>query len=99
MKKNTKIIILLCSLIILITSTFLILFWASPKIKEINIKKKINKNNTKTITILIHNPFNKKIKCAIHKEKETDDKDWITANNNKCSFNVNEGKYYISIKD
>lgn len=71
------------------------------KVKSINISDYINDDNTKTIEIEIHNPLNKKLSCIISENEELSENDtqWINEYENKCTFNVNAGKFYIFIKD
>ena len=65
-----------------ITSIFLIIIVLSigiinfiiagtPRIKTLKVNDKINEDYTKTITLTIHNPFDKNVKCAIETSSKT----------------------------
>ncbi len=102
--KNNKLIIT-SFLIIIIILIFIgitgFITTTKIKVKTIQISEIINEDNTKTIEIEIHNPLKKKIYCLIN-ENETvskNDENWVEEKEDKCSFNVNAGKYYIHIKD
>lgn len=70
------------------------------KIENININETLNEDNTKTITIEINNPLNKKFKCAINNSKDINsDLEWKEIKNNKCEFNVTAGNYYFFLKN
>ena len=104
MKNSNKLIILSISIMILITMTIGvlgILHLGIIKIESISISDIINEDNTKTIQIEIHNLFEKEVSCAITDKEELIENEifWVKAHNNKCSFNVNAGNYYIYIKD
>ena len=43
------------------------------KIKSVNISDEINGDNTRTITMEIHNPFQMPVQCAISEKEEVSD--------------------------
>ena len=98
--KLKKIIMFLLPLFFLLGLTTFIIIYGSPKIKSVNISSDINGDNTRTITMTIHNPFQMPVQCAIsEKEEVSDELKWIKSYDNKCTFNVNSGSYYLFIKD
>lgn len=98
--KLKKTILSLLPLIFLSTLTAFIILFGTPKINNVEISEKINGDNTKTITMYIHNPFQMPVTCAIENKEETSkDTKWIKSYDNKCTFNVNSGSYYLFIKD
>ncbi len=89
-------------LIIIIISVGIINFFiaGTPTIDNIKVSEKINEDLTKTITLKIHNPFDKPVECAIEKENKTNENTkWEKVKNDKCDFNVNAGTYYLFLKD
>lgn len=98
--KIKRVILSLLPLIFLILITSFIIIYGSPNIKDVKISEEINGDNTKTITMYIHNPFQMPVLCAISNTKNVnEDTKWIKSYDNKCTFNVNSGTYYLFIKD
>lgn len=103
--KNNNMVIIISYTIIIIFLIFLgvlgLISSSKIKIDSIIISDAINDDNTKTIEIKINNPLNKKIYCLISENSELTgtDTNWIEEKKDKCSFNVNAGKFYIYIKD
>ena len=95
--KNKKEIYIITSifLIILVICTFIINFIIAgkPRIESINISEKINNDLTKTITLKIHNPFNKDVTCAIVTKKETDK----ISINKITNLKINTDKIYLTL--
>ncbi len=96
-------LIFLSSTIILLIGICLFIFYkdiSKIEIENIIINENINDDNTKTLTVKIINKLNKNIYCAINTENKVNDTlTWTPSDNNKCTFNVNAGSYYIYIKD
>lgn len=98
--KIKRIILTLIPFIFLILLTTFLIVYGKVKFKNVEISDKINGNNTKTISVYIHNPFDMEVTCAISENEKVDNNTkWIKSYDNKCTFEVNAGTYYLFIKD
>ena len=89
-KKRILIIIVICLIFVLIG---VVCIMSKPKILNVSLSKKLNDNNTKTMTVYVSvlNPF--KTECKINDGK------WIKANFGMCKFDVTTGSYKIRVRN
>lgn len=98
--KIKRIILTLIPIIFLIIITVFIIIYGMPKIKSVSISEEVNGNNTKTVSVYIHNPFDIPVTCAISESDKTNEETkWIKSYDKKCTFEVNAGSYNLFIKD